>query len=261
VTLAALRLAVAPAEPGDARDVPVDVAVAGRVPVDRLLRMAADRRVVALVAGAPRVSGVELLHAAARAPESGLDLLHLTAVGIGARYVEAVAGRAASTGWAPHEMCCLAAEVERRMTTWVCAPGLSLWRLRRPLIGRRPCAVLAAGRWRPGGSAPAATAELLDRGLARSSVCLAAVSGAPGRWADERLDSWRRSGAVAGRLDRGLAHELGLRWTLELVVAPALTALSLSALREQVASAPRCGWCRLPVLGTACSRCAVEDVR
>ena len=87
------------------------------------------------------------------------------------------------------------------------------------------------------------------------------LSGTGGGWADERLDAWRRAGAVAGRLDGGLARELDIRWALELAVAPTLTAAGLSTLREQVASAPRCGWCRLPVIGTACPRCALEDVR
>jgi hypothetical protein len=258
VTRAALRLAVPPSDPVVTGDAPVEICVAGRTPVDRLVRMGVERRVVALVSGGRRLHGVELLHGAARAPESSLEVLHLTAVGIGTRYLQAAAGRAAAAGWAPHEICCLVAEVERRMTAWVCGPRLALGRRRRP-VGRRPVAVLAAGRWRPSGSGPSTAAELLDRGLARSGVCLAALSGPAGRWAEQQLDDWSRAGAVAGRLDRGLAHELGLRWTLELVVAPALTASGLSAIREQVAAAPRCGWCRLPVLGAACPRCAMEE--
>ena len=59
-----------------------------------------------------------------------------------------------------------------------------------------------------------------------------------------------------GELDRGLAAALGVRWTVELLVAPALRADSLMALRERVASAPRCGWCGVPMLGPVCRRCS-----
>ena len=53
----------------------------------------------------------------------------------------------------------------------------------------------------------------------------------------------------------GLAASLGVRWTVELLVAPALPAGSLMALRERIASAPRCGWCGVPMLGADCRRC------
>ena len=257
----ALRLAEPNREPQGESGVPVTVAVAGRAAVDRLVRLAVDRRVVVLVPGARRIVGVDVLHAAARSPESELEIVHLTAVGVGARYLEAVGGRAAAARWAPHEICCLVSEVERRMTSWVCGPRLPLGRLRPELLRRRSASVLCGGRWRPVAASPALPAEALERGLARASTCLAALSGTGGGWADERLDAWRRAGAVAGRLDGGLARELDMRWALELAVAPTLTAAGLSTLREQVASAPRCGWCRLPVIGAACPRCALEDVR
>ena len=257
----ALRLAEPSRVPQEESGVPVTVAVGGRVAVDRLVRLAVDRRVVVLVPGARRIAGVDVLHAAARSPESELEIVHLAAVGVGARYLGAVGGRAAAAGWAPHEICCLVSEVERRMTSWVCGPRLPLGRLRPELLRRRSASVLGGGRWRAVAAAPALPAEVLERGLARASTCLAALSGNGGGWADERLDAWRRAGAVAGRLDGGLARELDIRWALELAVAPTLTAAGLSTLREQVASAPRCGWCRLPVIGTACPRCALEDVR
>ena len=257
----ALRLAELSRPPQEELGGQVSVAVAGRVAVHRLVRLAVDRRVVVLVPGARRIAGVDILHAAARSPESELEIVHLTAVGVGARYVEAVAGRAAGAGWAPHEICCLVSEVERRMTSWVCGPRMPLGRLRPELLRRRSASVLGGGRWRPVAASPALATEVLERGLARGSTCLAALSGSGGGWADELLDAWRRAGAVAGRLDGGLARELDIRWALELAVAPTLTAAGLSTLREQVASAPRCGWCRLPVIGTACSRCALEDLR
>ena len=84
-------------------------------------------------------------------------------------------------------------------------------------------------------------------------MCAAAVSGAR---APERLvAAVQAEGVHVGALERGLAASLGVDWTVELLVAPALPAGSLMALRERVAAAPRCGWCGVPVLGPACRRC------
>jgi hypothetical protein len=94
------------AQPGAAGEsgVPVTVAVAGRRPTG--------------LCGWPsigawscwcqvrRIVSVDVLHAAARSPESELEIVHLTAVGVGARYLEAVGG-ARPARWAPHEICCL----------------------------------------------------------------------------------------------------------------------------------------------------------
>ena len=66
----ALRLAEPTAVTSEVPGGRVSVAVAGRVPIDRLVRLAVDRRVVVLVPGARRVAGVDVLHAAARSPES-----------------------------------------------------------------------------------------------------------------------------------------------------------------------------------------------
>jgi len=58
--------------------------------------------------------------------------------------------------------------------------------------------------------------------------------------------------------DDVLTHPLPLRqqgaWA-ELLVAPAVPAGSLMALRERIASAPRCSWCGVPTLGADCTRC------
>jgi hypothetical protein len=56
-------------------------------------------------------------------------------------------------------------------------------------------------------------------------------------------------------MERGLAASLGARWTVEMLVAPAIPSGSLVALREQVATAPRCSWCRAPLIGSTCRRC------
>ena len=256
----ALRLAEPNREPQGASGVPVTVAVAGRAAVDRLVRLAVDRRVVVLVPGARRIVGVDVLHAAARSPSRTRDRPS-TAVGVGARYLEAVGGRAAAARWTPREICCLVSEVERRMTSWVCGPRLPFGSAASGAVRRSaaPCSAVRAGCRR--GFRPALPAEEARRAAWLGRARAWRRSAAPGGWADERLDAWRRAGAVGGRLDGGLARELDMRWALELVVAPTPACAGLSTLREQVASAPRCGWCRLPVIGAACPRCALADVR
>jgi len=233
------------------------VAVVGRTAIDGLLRLSVDRPVVALIPSAPRIAGVQALHAAARAHESRLEVLPLTAVGVGVRYLDAVARRAAEAGWNAREIMCLVAEVEMRMTAWAAGPRLPLGRRPGPLPRRRS-ALMRGGCWRSVAAGHALPDEMLDRGLARAGTILAALSGRPTTWAEDRLAAWQRAGAIGGRLDSGLARDLGIAWALELVVAPTLSSPGLSTLREQIASAPGCGWCRLPVLGTACPRCALE---
>jgi hypothetical protein len=97
-----------------------------------------------------------------------------------------------------------------------------------------------------------ALAAVARAGVGRG-VCVAAVSGAG---APPRLvEPLRASGARMGSLPGGLAASIGARWTVELLVAPALPAGSMMALRERIASAPRCGWCGVPILGADCHRC------
>lgn len=251
----ALRLAEPLAVPDSTRT--AQVAVVGRTAIDGLLRRSVDQPVVALVPSIPRVAGVQALHAAARAHESRLEVLHLTAVGVGVRYLDAVARRAAEAGWTAREIMCLVSEVELRMTAWAAGPRLPLGGT-QGLLPRRRNAVMSSGRWRSVPAGHALPDEMLDRGLARAGTILAALSGRPASWAEDRLAAWQRAGAVGGRLDSGLARDLSVSWALELVVAPTLSSPGLSTLREQIASAPSCGWCRLPVLGTACPRCALE---
>jgi hypothetical protein len=69
------------------------------------------------------------------------------------------------------------------------------------------------------------------------------------------IDAVRVDGVQMGWLDGGLAASLRVPWTMELLVAPALPAGSLMALRERIASAPRCDWCGVPMLGADCNRC------
>jgi hypothetical protein len=65
----------------------------------------------------------------------------------------------------------------------------------------------------------------------------------------------------SGRLEAGLAAALGVAWTVELVLVPALPPGSLMALRERVAAAPRCGWCGVPMPAGRCRRCQPETAR
>jgi hypothetical protein len=84
-------------------------------------------------------------------------------------------------------------------------------------------------------------------------VCVGAVSGtgAPRRI----VEAVGGDGVQLGWLDGGLAASLRVAWTVELLVAPALPGGSLMALRERIASAPRCSWCGVPMLGADCTRC------
>jgi hypothetical protein len=71
-----------------------------------------------------------------------------------------------------------------------------------------------------------------------------------------RLDELAGSGIGVGRMRSGTAGMLGATWAVEVLGAPRITASQLAALREQFASAPGCGWCGLPVVGTHCRRCS-----
>jgi hypothetical protein len=91
-------------------------------------------------------------------------------------------------------------------------------------------------------------------GAARGAVCAAAESGR--RPPTDLVLAAAAGGARTASMDQGLASALGARWAIELLVAPAIPAGSLVGLREQVAAAPRCGWCRASLVGSTCRRCA-----
>ena len=116
----------------------------------------------------------------------------------------------------------------------------------------RPVSV-AAGGATSGSPAADTVADLMRAGIARGAVCAAAESagcrrramcGQPPR-AERTRHPWN-----------GGWRE---RWThvgTQLLVAPSIPSGSLVGLREQVAAAPRCGWCRAPLVGSICRRCA-----
>lgn len=176
--------------------------------------------------------------------------------GIGGRYLAGVAAHAQARAWDALEVVALLAAVEERSAMWVVAPSAGALR-RAGLIEegrgpRRACARWSGGRWSRVAVDPAALTAVAAAGGTRA-VCAAAVSGA--RAPDRLVAAVQAEGVHVGVLERGLAASLGVDWTVELLVAPALPPGSLMALRERVAGAPRCSWCGVPVLGPDCRRC------
>jgi hypothetical protein len=175
--------------------------------------------------------------------------------GIGGRYLAGIAAYAHGRGFGAPEAAALLDAVEERSAMWVVCPSAAALR-RAGLIqsghGRRACARWSAGRWSQVPLDVSALAAVAAAGSARA-VCAAAVSGtrAPQRLVEAIQVEGVRLGSLAG----GLAASLGVPWTVELLVAPALPGGSLMALRERIASAPRCGWCGVPMLGGDCRRC------
>lgn len=175
--------------------------------------------------------------------------------GIGGRYLAGLAADAHARGWGPLEVAALLDAVEERSTMWVVCPSAAALRRAGMIgrgVGRRACARWTAGRWTRASADAAALAAVA--GAARTGVvCAAAVSGrgAP----DGLVAAVRAPGVRFGRLDGGLAAALGARWTVELLLAPALASGSLMAVRERIAAAPRCGWCGVPMPAGRCRHC------
>ncbi len=230
-------------------------------PARRPLRVAGAPAVEGAGASVPPLRLVSALSAAGRIARAeglagGAERGHeLRLPGIGGRYLAGIAAHAHERGWAPLEVAALLDAVEDRSAMWVVCPSAAALR-RAGLIdgghGRQVCTRWSAGRWsRIALDVPALAAVAASGGT--RGVCAAAVSGtgAPRRL----VEAVHAGGVRTGLLARGLAASLGVRWTVELLVATALPPGSLMALRERVASAPRCGWCGVPLLGPDCRRC------
>lgn len=206
-------------------------------------------RLVSALSAAGRIARAEGL---AGGGERGHEL---RLPGIGGRYLAGVAAHAHERGWAPVEVAALLDAVEDRSAMWIVCPSAAALR-RAGLIeggrGRTVCARWASGCWSRIALDVPALAAVAAAGRTRG-VCASAVSGtgAPRRL----VEAVHAGGVHTGVLERGLATSLGVRWTVELLVATALPPGSLMALRERVASAPRCGWCGVPLLGPDCRRC------
>jgi hypothetical protein len=193
------------------------------------------------------------------ASQANREVIELALPGLGARYLGGVARVAAGGGWRLPELTALIIEIESRCTYWVAASTLGrLGAPARRLPSRRGSALgwsnhgwTAAG---PGGTGPMAVVRGASSGR---TLCVCAVSGgSPPRIISRRLDELARCGIGIGRMRTGTAGMLGAAWAVEVLGAPRITASQLSALREQFASAPGCGWCGLPVVGTHCRRCS-----
>jgi hypothetical protein len=175
--------------------------------------------------------------------------------GIGGRYLAGLAHHVHAAGWEAVEVAALLDAVEERSAMWVACPSAAALR-RAGLIGRGrmrgACARWASGGWTHTAIDPDALAAVAA--AERSGVvCVSAVSG---RGAPTRLVAAVTKPEVrCGRLDAGLAAALGVAWTVELLLAPALPPGSLMAVRERIAAAPRCGWCGVPMAGGRCRRC------
>ena len=250
VSRPALRLAEPSRGAAGRSGVPVTVAVAGRAAVDRLVRLAVDRprgragagcaahrrcrrspcrRPIARVGAGDRPSGGGRRRRPL--PRGGRRPRGRRRMGAARDLLPGLRGGA-------------------RMTSLGVRPAPAVWGgCVRSCCGAGPRAVLAVAAGVP--SRP--PRHFPPR---RSS---AAWLGRAPAWRRSRGTGggWAASGwpPGAGRAPSPAAStaashgELDMRWALELAVAPTLTAAGLSTLREQVASAPRCGWCRLPVIG------------
>ena len=175
--------------------------------------------------------------------------------GIGGRYLAGLATHAHEHGWRAPEVAALLDAVEDRSSMWILSPSAASLR-RAGLVetggSRKACARWSAGRWTQMPVDPDSLTRVAAAGRARA-VCIAAVSGtgAPRKL----VAAVGAEGVELGWLDGGLATSLRVAWTVELLVAPAVPAGSLMALRERIAAAPRCSWCGVPTLGADCTRC------
>ncbi|MGN6380327.1 MAG: hypothetical protein ACTHNU_15340 [Gaiellales bacterium] len=157
-----------------------------------------------------------------------------------------LADEAGRLGWTAVETAGLLAAAEERCALWI-------------LTGRRLHREPRVCRWRNGRLTDAeggveALAAAAAGAPARTSVCLAAVSGRR-RPPRSIISTLARSGARIGRVTGGVADELEVTWAVEVLIAPALAPRGMAGLRERIAAAPRCAWCRIPVLGSSCPRC------
>lgn len=231
---------------------------------DRVLRPApgppGDSRGVELIPALTAASRIARHHGIAPQVQVALDSYELRLPGIGGRYLVGVAAHVARQGWSATEAAALLGALEDRCSMWiVCSSGAALVRAGLAPEGaraRRAAATrFAGGRWGPVRIPAAKTiCDLMRAGAARGAVCAAAGSGR--RPPTDLVRSAAAGGARTASMDQGLASALGSRWAIELLVAPAIPTGSLVGLREQVAAAPRCGWCRAPLVGSTCRRCA-----
>jgi hypothetical protein len=234
----------------------------------RLAHAAAPRPIVVQLDdadGAPHADALVLVRSARGvAPANGPGkriAVHLAVRGLAVRYLHRLLEQAAGTGWDLEGMAAFAAELERRCT-YLIASGARL--PIHPAGGRRSrhprAALWRSGRWSLDGGAVDLAGELVAGARARDDALLAAVSGSPHRRAARRLEDLLRDEGITVHRAAG-ASEIGASWVVEVLAVPRLTTQHLSTLRERFATAPRCEWCGLPVIGARCRRCAAGALR
>ena len=167
--------------------------------------------------------------------------------GIGARFVAGVAAEAEREGWGQTELAGLVAAAEERSALWLVTPAPG--RRRAPEIRRWQSVRFVRS------DQDLRSLVLTASAVREHNVCLVGISGRSRR-ADVITAKLALVGARVGRVDVGVADALDVGWAVELMIAPRLTRDALGSLREVMASAPRCGWCGVPVLGNRCRRCA-----
>jgi hypothetical protein len=182
--------------------------------------------------------------------------------GIGARYLTGVARAAALGGWGAPELAALVIELERRCAYVVVAQTTAiLVPRRRPAIG--PQRRQAVRFDRTGWFRVRADGALFDREMrsaqGRGYTFAAARSGDQPRWVSRELARLSARGVRVGAARPALAPVLGAGWAVELLAAPPVGSHQLQTLRDRFASASRCDWCGLPVIGRHCRRCTPGD--
>jgi len=191
--------------------------------------------------------------------QANREVIELALPGIGARYLNGIARAAAGGGWRLGELAALIIEIENRCTYWVAASTLgALGKSSRRRLPARGAALRWSCRgWVPSRSDGSALSAMARGAAGGRAVCVCAASGGrPPRTIARGLDALAQSGIAIGRVRSGTAAMLSATWAVEALGAPRMTASQLAALREQFASAPRCGWCGLPVVGSHCRRCS-----
>ena len=176
--------------------------------------------------------------------------------GIGARYLVGIARAAALAGWGAGELAALTIELERRCTYIVAAAAITPLAGHSRRLRRRDAARYAAGGW---SRIPANRLVLADEArsaLARGHTCVAALSGlSRPQFAERAAADLAALGMPVGCSPAAFPASLESSWAVELLAAPALGTPQLQTLRDRFATASRCDWCGLPVVGRHCRRC------
>ncbi|MDX6552734.1 MAG: hypothetical protein QOH74_1222 [Gaiellales bacterium] len=193
-----------------------------------------------------------------RAP--GEVVLTLELPGIGARYLGRVAEAATASGWSAAEAAGLLVELQVRCTYWLAAPraerAITGSVMRRSMPFRRSAVTWSANGWDVSEASRRGIRDMVAQALERDAVAAASARGhAVPRELSTELAALSAAGVEVRRVREGVARETGGRWAVEALGVPRLDG-NLGGLREQFASAPRCGWCALPVIGRRCRRCS-----